>query len=293
MDPDLFSISLWLFGGVLLVLVSRALYGFVRGFIEGYRGPTLERVSGLSSNSSKPKGETSATWRDPTDDRPSVLRPSKSSTRQFVLSYSRTSLSAVQKMAEDIREMGHNVWFDQDLSGGQRWWDTILSNIRESEVFLFALTPAALESAACQREYRYADQLRKPILPVLVSDVSEQLFPPELSKIQHVDYRQRNVDAAIRLSGALNRLPAAPPLPSPLPPPPELPISYLAQLRQQIEAPRDLTKAEQSELLLDLTKVFYDSATVAEARYLLESMRKRPDLLADVRDAIDRYLTGP
>ena len=128
------------------------------------------------------------------------------------LSYSRQSKDIVRTLAEDIQALGHIVWFDQELSGGQGWWDQILEQVRNCEVFVFALDPESLNSTACKREYQYAAALGKPILPVLVADgVSTNLLPPALAAIQFVDYDEQDRSAGLRLARALTTLPSAGP----------------------------------------------------------------------------------
>src|SRR5262245_59070009 len=144
------------------------------------------------------------------------------------VSYSRTSEAAAKALVADLENLGHTVWFDQDLSGGQAWWDQILATIRGCDVFVFVLNPDSLASTACQREYGYAADLQKPIVPVLVSgDVSLALLPPALSQIQLVDYRGDDRTAAFRLARAVSQARPAAPLPDPLPDPPAVPLSYL------------------------------------------------------------------
>src|SRR5215510_4091990 len=94
------------------------------------------------------------------------------------ISYSRESENIARALSQDIQELGHTVWFDQELSGGQVWWDRILAMIRDCSVFVFVLDEAALKSTACKSEFDYADALGKPVLPVLVSEsVSVNLLP--------------------------------------------------------------------------------------------------------------------
>ena len=50
------------------------------------------------------------------------------------ISYNRDSKSIAKTLIEDIQKLGHTVWFDQKLSGGQVWWDKILESIRECDV---------------------------------------------------------------------------------------------------------------------------------------------------------------
>jgi TIR domain len=81
------------------------------------------------------------------------------------LSYSRDNEGLADVLAKDLMMLGHEVWFDRELSG-QVWWNQILTRIRECNVFVFVLTPRSLGSVACRRECDYAAALRKPILPV-------------------------------------------------------------------------------------------------------------------------------
>ena len=159
------------------------------------------------------------------------------------ISYERESKRLVGPLADDIKVLGHTVWFDQELSGGQAWWDQILAQVRSCDVFVFSMTPAALDSTACQREFGYAADLGKPILPILLLDgVSTNLLPPALSAIQFVDYRKRDDHgSALQLAKALSTTPAAKPLPSPLPTPPAVPLSYLSSLRNRSKPFRSST----------------------------------------------------
>ncbi|MCX7111261.1 MAG: hypothetical protein NTX45_14265 [Proteobacteria bacterium] len=73
-------------------------------------------------------------------------------------------------------------------------------------------------------------------IPILVDDdVSTNLLPPELSKIQFVDYRQQDRKATFRLAKSIAIVPPTPDLPDPLPCPPEVPISYLGGLTALVE----------------------------------------------------------
>jgi thiol-disulfide isomerase/thioredoxin len=89
---------------------------------------------------------------------------------KIFISYSRASKDVIEEMIQDLTDDGQETWFDQHLTGGQRWWDNILSEIRECEVFVAALTPDFLESKACQREMKYAKDLLRTLLPIRLSD---------------------------------------------------------------------------------------------------------------------------
>ncbi|MFM9103633.1 MAG: toll/interleukin-1 receptor domain-containing protein, partial [Cyanobium sp.] len=199
---------------------------------------------------------------------------------QIFLSYSRVDQAPAQQLAKDLSGLGHAVWFDQNLSGGQAWWDQSRDHIRASAVFVVVLSEASLRSRACQLECGHAAELRRPILPVLVGDgLSLNVLPPALSQVQFIDFRQRQAEAIIALSRALHSLPVGVPLPDPLPPPPEVPLSYLSTLSQQVESPSTLSIEYQSRLVLELKTGLRDPASFPDARELLSRQRDRRDLV--------------
>jgi len=207
------------------------------------------------------------------------------------LCYSRSNEGAATGLAEDIRALGYSLWYDREVSGGQEWWDQILARIRESGVFILALSPRSLESEACKREYTYAAELGRPILPVVVeSGISANLLPPILSGIQFVDYTVTDRNAGLRLARALSSVPTPGPLPDPLPPEPPVPVSYLGGLTERIQAEQELTFGEQSSLLVDLRRALGDQDTRADALTLASKFRRRRDLLAVVADDLDAIL---
>lgn len=55
--------------------------------------------------------------------------------RVFVC-YHQRDFDVATQLAEDLEAGGVEVWYDQTHTGGQRWWDDILNNIRECDVFL-------------------------------------------------------------------------------------------------------------------------------------------------------------
>lgn len=213
------------------------------------------------------------------------------STLNVFISYSRKSDTSAKNIASDILALGYSAWYDKELSGGQTWWDQILDHIRDCRLFVLVLDPESLNSTACKREYTYAASLGKPILPVLVSDeISDNLLPQALSKIQYVDYRSEDRDAALRLARAIATAPPAPQLPDPLPPPPEVPLSYVGSLAESVETSVTLSFEEQSALVVDLKSCLHAPDTADDARMLLTLLRRRRDLYAPIADEIDSLL---
>ncbi|MGH9428297.1 MAG: TIR domain-containing protein, partial [Terriglobia bacterium] len=207
------------------------------------------------------------------------------------ISYNRQDIETVKTLAKDLHDLGHSVWFDQDITGGQPWWNKILANVRECEIFVFALTPASLASHACMQELGYSHNLGKSILPILLSDkVNVSRLPSPLNEIQLLDYRRQDKDAFKGLDKAIKSLPSPEPLPDPLPDPPPIPVSYLSTLREKIETTKLLSLEDQVGLVFKLKNRLEEDHFQQEAdelRELLLRLRQRDDLLAKVAKDLD------
>ena len=211
--------------------------------------------------------------------------------RAFV-SYSRVDLEIVTQLVQDLQAIGIQTWHDKTLSGGQRWWDAILQNLRECDIFIFSLSPESWASEACRSELQYALQLSKVILPVLVADgINLNLLPSAISDIQITDYRRRDKDAAFALVRSINSAAPAGPLPDPLPPAPRVPVSYLSTLKERIDSPAPLSAQEQIGLVFELEAAVRDGRPAAEMQDLLLALKRRDDLLAKVATRVDEALS--
>lgn len=211
--------------------------------------------------------------------------------RRVFVSYSRNNLDAVTQLIKHMKDVGLDMWYDQALTGGQRWWENILSNIRECDIFVFALSPESWDSEACRSELDYVVQLGKPILPVLVSEgININLLSPPLSEIQITDYRRRDMDAAFAVLKSINLTPATPKLPDPLPKPPPVPISYLSTLKDRIDSSDPLSSQDQITLFFELEQELQDGHSPTETRDLLLRLKRRDDLLAKIASKIDAAL---
>ncbi|NTW55322.1 MAG: acetyl-CoA carboxylase biotin carboxyl carrier protein [Chlorobaculum sp.] len=209
---------------------------------------------------------------------------------KIFLSYSRKSQAIAKNLVADIEALGYSLWFDQELSGGQVWWNQILENIRNCDVFVFVLDPESINSVACKSEFDYAAELGKPILPILVSDgVSTNLLPSSLTQIQFVDYRKQDRSSGLCLARALSHVPPPKSLPDPLPSSPEAPVSYLKSLFERVEA-KSLTYEQQCALYVELKRSLRESSTIDDVSALLKKLRKRRDLFATIAEEIDELL---
>ena len=208
------------------------------------------------------------------------------------VSYARSDRGSIDSLVHDLQRAKHTVWLDDELTGGQAWWDAILDRIRTCELFVFALSPDSLRSKACQAELTYAVALDRPVLPVMVRTVPVQIVPPVLSNAQITDYTSRTADSAVSLITAAAATPASPPLPTPLPAPPPTPLSYMNSYREQLQA-ADLSYQDQTQLVAALRRHMNDEDERAVARDLLTEFRSRPDIAESVARDVDLALAEP
>ena len=207
------------------------------------------------------------------------------------ISYDRAHQDVVKKLVQDLRDDEHETWFDQKLEGGQPWWDTVLSEIRKSEIFVTALTPESLESQACQRELKYALDLKRPVLPIRLSAaVRPEFLSSYIHELQVVDYFEQDVQTLKSLQRAIKKLSKAPPLPDPLPEPPAIPVSYVVNLSNLIDSDSELNKDQQMKLVFELRKHYHDGRPAKEIVPLVHKLKKRDDLLAKVQRDLDDLL---
>ena len=210
---------------------------------------------------------------------------------QLFISYAREDKPLVAGVVRGLRQLGKDVWLDEQMHAGQAWWDEILEHVRDCDVFLQVISRAALESEACDRERKYARGLGKPLLPILVDDVDTSLLPADLAVLQCVAYNPSNPQHAFELVGALERCATAGPLPDPLPAPPPIPVSYLGELGDRLRA-ATLSQDEQAALVSRLRPALERPDQAASARELLERLRHRPDVFHAIARDIDAALAG-
>jgi hypothetical protein len=212
------------------------------------------------------------------------------------ISYSRRDEAAVRSLAEDLRQRARvQVWMDEQLGGGDAWWTAILGEIRESTVFVFALSDKSLYSKPCKAELGYATALGVPILPVQIGEVASFHIDP-IFTMQLVDYRNPTIKSAFDLVSSLHsRAAQHSDLPDPLPEPPPIPYEYLHRLGAQIhDTGTMLAPPAQVQMLFELRSALSeedDPIVLDDIRNLLRALRRRADLNWMTASEIDTTLS--
>jgi hypothetical protein len=203
-------------------------------------------------------------------------------------------------LLHDLERIKHEVWIDKRLTGGQLWWDEILERIRACSVFLVVLSVPSLKSEACRAELQYALSTNRPLLPVQLTRLPERKLPESVARVQIIDYSTRSqsseagIDCVFALRDALLEIVAgeSPPLPDPLPPDPDIPLSYLLRLQPILDAV-ELPFSQQIHFLQEI-KIHADDLDSEERESLLEALRdfrRRSDIAFTIAVEVDGLIT--
>src|SRR3954452_7023625 len=119
---------------------------------------------------------------------------------RLFISYARVDKPYCRQIIE-LLDM-HEVWYDQRLHIGQKWWDQIIWRLNWCDGYLYLLSPDSVASEYCRRELDLAISLGKHIFPVLIQNKTE--VPQSLVSIQYADLSNGlDVNAAKTLLSAI------------------------------------------------------------------------------------------
>lgn len=114
---------------------------------------------------------------------------------KLFISYARVDRSYCIQIADTLDV--HDAWFDQRLYAGMHWWKEILRRLEWCEGFVYLLSPESVASDYCQREYKVAQALGRPIFPVLIHP--DTPIPPELREVQYADMSKGLTAEAVKI----------------------------------------------------------------------------------------------
>ena len=114
---------------------------------------------------------------------------------QIFVSYSRVDESFTVSLVGKLRRVYQyeNVWFDEGLHGGDIWWQEILNEIAECDIFLYVLSNESVQSEYCQAEFEEARRLQKQTITVQARDRTR--LTEKLRDIHYIDMSSDENDA--------------------------------------------------------------------------------------------------
>jgi DNA-binding CsgD family transcriptional regulator len=96
------------------------------------------------------------------------------------VSYSRSDRAYVERLGAHLGAGGVPVWYDADLTAGDRFGTVIQTQLDECAAVVAVRTPAAAASGWVDRELSYADARRKPLLPLLLQPCEPHVLLADL-----------------------------------------------------------------------------------------------------------------
>ncbi len=112
---------------------------------------------------------------------------------QVFISYSRKDLAFVERLAKDLQAAGLEVWYDlSGLDGGARWGQEIQNSIEASQIFVVVLSPNSVASEWVEKEFMYANSLKKRIIPLLYQPCK---VPMWFINLHFIDVQGENYDS--------------------------------------------------------------------------------------------------
>ena len=104
---------------------------------------------------------------------------------QIFIAYSRKNRDLAFSLKDTLEEAGYDVWIDlEDLPAASSWRLEIQEAIEKSVAFIYLLSPDSAMSQYCQNEFRYARDLNKKIVPILLPGMKDSDIPSEIAEIQ-------------------------------------------------------------------------------------------------------------
>ena len=103
-------------------------------------------------------------------------------------------IDIVEKIKQQLVKEGFNVFMDvEQLRGGDDWEEKLEIQIRQSDSFVFFVTPYAARKpdGYCLNELAYALSLNKKIIPLMISF---EPLPLSICRLQYIDLRNVQTD---------------------------------------------------------------------------------------------------
>ncbi len=117
------------------------------------------------------------------------------------IAYAREDKSFVDSLVKELKKYRFDVFYDEDVPGGDNWERRIAQEIRTRDALIVVLTPAAVSSPYVRREIDEASGSRRKVVPVLLRECDSKTVKG-LPDIQYIDFRD-DKDALPKLVSSL------------------------------------------------------------------------------------------
>jgi len=105
------------------------------------------------------------------------IHPTSENEEKYVMiSYSWAQKETVRQFAEEVKKRGFRIWLDVDMMAGDTV-EAMAEAVENASAVIMCVSKAYKESHNCRLEAMYANQLKKHIIPLMVSE--EQQYRPD------------------------------------------------------------------------------------------------------------------
>jgi len=208
---------------------------------------------------------------------------------RIFLSYAHQDRETVETLHDKLTIAHHDVWFDEELRGGQQWWEEILTRISDSDLVIFVASPDSFHSKACGLEVAWASATNRKIMPIEVRPIDVLDGPDAIQQIQVESFVNPTDDDWIRLTADIAVATRSGELPDPMPAPYPAPVVDLTAARK-IVGQTSISGDEQRSLVAELKVRLPNADETAAVVAVLEQLRSYPDIVESVGDEIDDLL---
>lgn len=106
------------------------------------------------------------------------------------ISYTHADKTHLDKLVAWLTENGfaqHELWYDQNIAGGNNWRDEITSALNEAYCLVVLVTESSVKSQYCTYEWAYAMGQGIPLVPLVFGELSIADVPTPLTSKQFVN----------------------------------------------------------------------------------------------------------
>lgn len=108
---------------------------------------------------------------------------------EFFISYCRRDIDFASALFSELSSRGKSVWYDQNMTAGEEWRDSIYQAIQSAEVMLVLISSSALHSKEMKKEIAVARQEGIPMIAIRIEDVKlSGAFAYELISVNWIDW---------------------------------------------------------------------------------------------------------
>ncbi|NET08022.1 MAG: TIR domain-containing protein [Symploca sp. SIO2B6] len=122
---------------------------------------------------------------------------------QVFISYCEQDKDIKEKVGKTLRREGFTVWtHETDLKTGIEFQKAINEGIEAADNIVYLLSTSSLQSKYCQQELKHSLAHNKRLITLLIETVDFQQIPPEISRLQFIDFTNHGNEERYRLSAA-------------------------------------------------------------------------------------------